>query len=495
MHHESQRKPIDLHQFCRRTNRREHLHQVAGGFASLAAAGLLGQAGMLPGVRAAEPEHAAGNPLSPIAPQIRGRAKSCIFLFMYGGPSHMDTFDYKPALYPLDGKTIPVKTFGRGGKRNEGRVVGPKWQFQRYGECGKQVSTLFPNVATCVDDIAFIHSMTADSPIHGSAMLMMNCGSIVSGKPSLGSWINYGLGSISENLPGYVVMLDQTGGPISGAKNWTSGYMPASYAGTVFRSNGTPILNLESAQKMPRAEQRRLLDELARANSTHLSDRVDNLDLRSRIASYELAYKMQMSAPEAVDVESEPEHVRRLYGLDESRTKDFATKCILARRLVERGVRFIQIYSGGNHNDNNWDAHGDLEKNHNYHAGNTDKPIAGLIKDLAQRGLLDDTLIIWGGEFGRQPTAEYAQGTGRDHNAYGFTMWMAGGGIRGGTSVGETDELGSRAIVDRFHVRNLHATVLDLMGLDPNSLSYFYGGLDQKLVGVEGAEPIHQIIA
>ncbi len=485
----------DARQFCGRTRRREFIRHIGGGFASLALTGMLSRDGFLSNAAHASEGDVLHNPLAPRAPHFPARAKSCIFLFMYGGPSHVDTFDYKPTMYPLDGKTVDVKTFGRGGKKNKGRVVGPKWQFSQYGQCGKWVSELFPNLATCVDDIAFIHSMTADSPIHGSAMLMMNCGSIISGKPSLGSWINYGLGSVNENLPGYVVMLDRTGGPISGAKNWTSGYMPASYQGTVFRSEGSPILDLKNFRGMSRGEQRRLLDELGRLNATHLSERADNSDLRARIASYELAYKMQSTAPEAVDVDSEPEYVKRLYGLDQDRTRDFATKCILARRLVERGVRFVQIYSGGNHNDNNWDAHGDLVKNHNYHAGNTDQPIAGLLKDLKQRGLLDETLIIWGGEFGRQPTAEYAKGTGRDHNSYGFTMWMAGGGVPGGISVGETDDLGSRAVKDRFHVKRLHATVLHHMGLDPNNLTYFYGGLDQRLVGVEGAEPIPQLMS
>jgi len=413
---------------------------------------------------------------------------------MYGGPSHMDTFDYKPELYPLDGKTIDVKTFGRGGHKNQGRVVGPKWGFKPYGQTGKMVSDLFPNVAQHVDDIAFIHSMTADSPIHGSAMLMMNSGQILSGRPSLGSWVNYGLGTVNQNLPGYVVMLDQSGGPISGAKNWTSGYMPASYQGTVFRPKGTPILDLKNAHNMDVQEQQVLLKHLDHFNRRHLSDRVDNSNLAARIASYELAYKMQSSAPEAVDVDHEPDYIKQMYGIDQNRTEDFGKKCLLARRLVERGVRFIQIYSGGAHNDQNWDAHGDLKKNHDFHAGNTDKPIAGLLKDLKQRGLLDETLIIWGGEFGRQPTAEYAEGTGRDHNAYGFTMWMAGGGVKGGVSVGQTDELGSQAVSDRFHVKHLHATVLSLMGLPPNDLTYFYAGLDQRLVGVEGAEPIHQIM-
>jgi len=243
------------------------------------------------------------------------------------------------------------------------------------------------------------------------------------------------------------------------------------------------------------SEQQVLLKHLDHFNRGHLADRLDNSNLAARIASYELAYKMQSSAPEAVDVDGEPDHIKQLYGIDQDRTEDFGKKCLLARRLVERGVRFIQIYSGGAHNDQNWDAHGDLKKNHDFHAGNTDKPIAGLLEDLKQRGLLDETLIIWGGEFGRQPTAEYAEGTGRDHNAYGFTMWMAGGGVKGGVSVGQTDELGSQAVTDRFHVKHLHATVLSLMGLDPNDLTYFYAGLDQRLVGVEGAAPIHQIMA
>jgi len=350
--------------FCGRT-RREFLNTAAGGFASVALTGLLSQDGFFANANAA----GYTNPLTPKNPKLPGKAKSVIFLFMYGGPSHMDTFDYKPHLYPLDGKTIEVKTFGRGGKKNEGRVVGPKWNFHQYGQCGKQISTLFPNVAECVDDIAFVHSMTADSPIHGSAMLMMNSGSLISGKPSLGSWVNYGLGSPNENLPGYVVMLDRKGGPISGAKNWTSGYMPASYAGTVFRSQGDPILNLKHVNGMSAPEQRTLLDCLNHMNQGHLKDRFDNTNLAARLSSYELAYKMQATAPEAIDIENEPTYTKDLYGLENDQTEDFGRKCLLARRLVERGVRFIQIYSGGAHNDANWDAHGDLEFNHNLHAG------------------------------------------------------------------------------------------------------------------------------
>ena len=479
-------------QFCGRT-RREFLWQTGGGFAGVALAGLLGddffarQAG-------AEPLGKFVNPLAPKQPHFNPKAKSVIFLFMYGGPSHVDTFDYKPKLYDLDGKTIEVKTFGRGGKKNTGRVVGPKWQFKPYGKCGKLVSDLFPHVGGCVDDLAFVHSMYAESPIHGSAMLMMNSGRIQSGHPCLGSWVNYGLGSVNEDLPGFVVMLDKTGGPISGSKNWSSGYMPASYQGTVIRADATPIHDLDLPPGMTRTAQRELLDRLREKNEEHLATRADNSELSARIASYELAFKMQQHAPEAVDFSKESEKTKELYGIDQPRTADFGRKCLLARRLVERGVRFIQVYSGGAHNDDNWDAHGDLEHNHNYHAGRTDKPIAGLINDLKQRGMLDETLIVWGGEFGRQPTAENASGTGRDHNAYGFTMWMAGGGIKGGVSVGTTDELGSAAVDDRYHVKHLHATVLNQLGFDPNTLSYFYNGLDQKLVGVEGADPIKQII-
>lgn len=480
--------------FCGRT-RREFMWQAGGGFAALPLLSMLSSDGFLANqVTAADGQSDWKNPLAPRQPHFTPKAKNVIFLFMYGGPSHMDTFDYKPKMYGMDGKTVEVKTFGRGGRKNGGRIVEPRWKFKQYGECGKWVSDLFPNVATCVDDIAFLHSMTADSPIHGSAMLMMNSGKVLSGSPALGSWVNYGLGTVNENLPGFVVMLDPTGGPISGAKNWSSGYMPASYQGVVMRSQGAPILDLQPREGTTRSTQRMLLNRLNARNRAHQIQRSDNSELEARIASYELAYKMQEHAPEAVDLTRETQETQKLYGLDEQRTTDFGRKCLLARRMVERGVRFIQIYSGGNHNDANWDAHGDLEKNHNYHAGNTDKPIAGLLKDLKRRNLLDETLVIWGGEFGRQPTAEYAKGTGRDHNSYGFTMWMAGGGIKGGVSVGTTDELGAQAVENPFHVKHLHATILNQLGLDPNQLSYFFGGLDQKLVGVEHVEPIREII-
>ena len=485
--------------FCGRT-RREFLWQAGAGFTGLGLTSLLERDGFFErravaagGVAPYEPTPYV-NPLAPKTPHFDAPAKAVIFLFMYGGPSHIDTFDYKPGMVGMDGKTVDVKTFGRGGHKAGGRIVEPRWKFKRYGECGKWVSDLMPHVGAHADDVAFLHSLQAESPIHGSAMLNMNSGRILSGAPALGSWVNYGLGSENENLPGFVVMLDPKGGPISGAKNWSSGFMPATYAGTVMRSQGSPILDLTPPDGMTRPVQRELLDALAGYNADHMASRADDSDLAARVASYELAFDMQRHAPEAVDVAGETAATQHLYGLDDPRTAEFGKQCLLARRLVERGVRFVQLYAGGAHNDANWDPHGDLEKNHNYHAGRTDKPIAALLADLKARGMLDSTLVVWGGEFGRQPTAEYAVGSGRDHNAYGFTMWLAGGGVKGGVSVGATDELGSVAVEEPMPVKRLHATILHQLGFDPNRLSYFYGGLDQKLVGVQEVEPIGQVI-
>ena len=480
--------------FCGRT-RRQFIWEVGAGFSGVALAGMLDNGFYANQAFAADGKTAFKNPLAPKAPHFPAKAKAVIFLYMYGGPSHIDTFDYKPTMYGRDNQTIEVKTFGRGGRRNVGRIVEPRWKFKQYGECGKWVSDLFPNVGKHVDDIAFVHSMTADSPIHGSAMLQMNSGKILSGSPCMGSWINYGLGTVNENLPGFVVMLDPRGGPISGPKNWSAGYMPATYQATVISATNNPILDLKRPESVAADSQRQMLDTLRQYNDEHEIPRGDNSNLKARIASYELAYKMQSSAPEATDLSKEPEHIQKMYGLDNPRSAAFGRQCLMARRLVERGVRFIQIYSGGNHNDANWDAHGDLFDNHTLHAGETDKPIAGLLEDLKQRGLLDSTLIVWGGEFGRQPVAEYERGTGRDHNAYGFTMWMAGGGVKGGISVGQTDELGSKAVENPYQVKHLHATMLNQLGFDPNRLSFFYGGLNQKLVGVEHTNTIKEVIA
>src|SRR4051812_10998485 len=478
--------------FCGRT-RREFLWETGCGFGAAALTSLLSADGFF--LKSAQAAAQFANPLAPKPPSLTAKAKSVIFLFMYGGPSHIDTFDYKPTMVGMDGKTVEVKTFGRGGHKSQGRIVEPRWKFHQRGECGKYVSDLFPHLSDCVDDIAFMHSMTAESPIHGSGLLMMNSGRLQSGSPALGSWVNYGLGSASDNLPGFVVMLSREGGPINGSKNWSSGFMPAGFAGTTFRAEGSPINDLSRPAGTTRPLERDVLDTLGRMNERHHAARPDQHELAARVAAYELAYKMQAHAPEAVDLSQETGATRKLYGLDRDQTRDFGTRCLLARRLVERGVRFVQVYSGGGHNDDNWDAHGDLVANHSKHATGTDQPIAALLKDLKQRGLLDETLVIWGGEFGRQPTAEYGVGTGRDHNSYGFTMWIAGGGIKGGVSVGATDEIGSAAVEKPFHVKRLHATVLNQMGLNPNRLSYFYRGLDQRLVGVEPVEPIAEILA
>ncbi len=476
---------------CGKT-RRELLWETGAGFTGLALTSLLSSDGFFE--EKAHADTVKANPLLPKPPMFPAKAKSVIFLFMYGGPSQLDTFDYKPHLVGRDGQTVTVRSFREGNKPRALKLMEPRWKFKPYGKCGKHVSDLFPNVGSCVDDIAFIHSCYSDAPVHGSAMIQMNTGKILSGSPSLGSWVTYGLGSENQDLPGFLVMMDTTGGPISGAKNWSSGYMPAAYQGTALRSQGDPILDLSRPEGMTSEVQRDVLDSLGRLNETHRQPRVDNSNLAARIASYELAYKMQSHAPEAVDISKEPEHIKALYGLDKEETRDFGYRCLLARRMVERGVRFIQLYGGGGNTNflNFWDAHGGIVANHNRNALRTDKPIAGLLKDLKQRGLLDSTLVVWGGEFGR---TSHGTGDGRDHNAYGFTTWMAGGGIKGGVSAGETDELGMEAAVDKYHVKHLHATILNQMGLDPNRLSYLYSGLNQKLVGVVPVEPIRSIIS
>lgn len=478
-------------EFCRKT-RRELLWETGAGFTGLALTGMLSADGFFS--EAAGASSISANPLAPRRPMAPGKARSVIFLFMYGGPSQLDTFDYKPNLVGRDGQTVTVRSFREGNQPKALKLMEPRWKFKPYGRCGKYVSDLFPNVAECVDDIAFIHSCYSDAPVHGSAMIQMNTGKILTGSPSLGSWVNYGLGSVNQNLPGYVVMMDTTGGPISGAKNWSSGYMPAAYQGTVLRAAGDPILDLQRPEGMTREMQRDMLDSIGHMNEQHRAVRADNSNLAARVASYELAFNMQSHAPEAVDISREPEYIKQMYGLDREETRDFGYRCLLARRLVEHGVRFTQLYAGGGNTNflHFWDAHGDIVNNHNRNARRTDKPIAGLLKDLKQRGLLESTLVVWGGEFGR---TSHGTGDGRDHNAYGYTMWMAGGGIKGGVSAGQTDELGMEAAVDRYHVKNIHATILNQLGIDPNRLSYFYNGLNQKLVGVVPVEPIQPIIA
>jgi len=475
-------------------NRRAFLRQFGLGMGGLSLSGIF--AG----------EQVFGAPASYVDPlaakpsHFPVKAKACIFLYMYGGPSQMDLFDYKPVLQKNDGKTVDMEIRRRDIRKST--LLGSKRAFKQHGQSGLWCSDALPNIARHMDKLAMIKSLYQDSFAHGSANLQMNCGRVLQGHPSLGSWIGYGLGARNPNLPGFVVMLDPRGGPIPGAANWTSGYMPAAYQGTVLRSIGNPILNLRpTANLTPRmqGEKIRLINEL---NSRHLQGRESYTELSARIASYDLAYQLQSTAPEALDLSTEDAATKAMYGLNDPRPEHklaippahFGRQCLIARRLVERGVRFVQLYSGGGHQQQNWDAHFGVEENLKIHGPEIDKPVAGLLADLERRGLLDETLIVWGGEFGRQPVSQGANG-GRDHNPKGFTCWLAGAGVKPGVSHGETDELGHEAAADRHHVRDLHATILQLLGLDHERHTYRYGGLDQKLTGVGGAEPIHDVMA
>jgi hypothetical protein len=427
----------------------------------------------------------SSSPLEPKPPHFAAKAKACIVLFMYGGVSQVDTFDPKPALARYHGQPIPTLDGDPLLKvRKPGKLLGSSRKFKRYGQSGIAVSDLFPRLAGCVDDLAVVRSMYADSFAHGSGLIQMNTGFLRQGYPSLGSWVTYGLGTVNQNLPGYVVLLDHRGGPISGPPNWGSGFMPATYQGTLFRTNGDPILNLRPPREISAAQQRNDLNLLSKFNRAHAAASPDNPELAARIASYELAFRMQATAPEAVDVSNEPAETRRLYGLDDPRTERFGRRCLLARRLVERGVRFVQVYSGGGHSEETWDAHGDVNKNHELHSGETDGPIAGLLTDLKRRGLLDETLVVWTGEFGRTPTGQ--NGKGRDHSPRGFTAWLAGGGVKGGQAYGETDEFGYAAAENKVHVHDLHATILHLLGFDHTHLTYFHSGRDMRLTDVHG---------
>lgn len=466
-------------------SRREFLLRSGGGFAGLALGALLSEDGFFAKARAGE---SAIDPLAPKPPHFAAKAKSVIFLFMYGGPSQVDLFDPKPELTKRSGKTIELEV--RKGSKSRVSLLGSPFRFRKQGRSGIEISELYPRLGECVDEMTIVRSMYADSFAHGSAMIQMNTGSLFQGKPCLGSWTNYGLGTANRDLPGFVVFLDPRGGPIGGAPNWSAGYMPATYQGTQFRTQGDPILNL-SPIDATREDRRAQLDLLARLNENHRRDRAHETELEARIASYELAYRMQASAPEAVDLSAETDETMKLYGLDEERSADFGRKCLMARRLVERGVRFVQIYSGGGHLDQNWDAHGDVKRNHTLHCGESDKPIAGLLADLKRRGLLEETLVVWTGEFGRMPSS---QGTGRDHNPKGFTAWLAGGGVKGGNVVGSTDEIGYAAAENPVHVHDLHATILHLLGLDHTLLTYLHGGREQRLTDVHG-RVVQEILA
>jgi hypothetical protein len=468
--------------FCGRT-RREFLWQTGGGFVGTALSYLLAQDGFFGGV--ARASETLSSPTAPRKPHFAARATSCICLFMYGGPSQVDLWDPKPELTKRNGQPIPnVENDPLLKVRKPGALLGSSRKFSPSGQSGIEVSDLFPNLAGCIDDMAIIRSTYADSFAHGSGLLQMNTGFLRQGYPSLGSWVTYGLGTVNQNLPAFVVMLDQRGGPITGPPNWSSGFMPAAYQGTQFRTSGDPILNLTPPRGSSVAQQSNELDLLNQLNRLHGAASPENSELTARIASYELAFRMQAHAPEAVDLAGESEATRREYGLDNPMTEKFGRRCLLARRLVERGVRFVQVYSGGGHNDENWDAHGDVNKNHELHCGETDRPIAALLRDLKARGLLDTTLVVWTGEFGRTPTGQ--NGKGRDHSPRGFSSWLAGGGVKGGQVIGRTDEFGYAAVENKVHVHDLHATILHLLGMDHTLLTYFHAGRNHRLTDVSG---------
>ena len=457
-------------------NRRQFLKTAGCGLGSLAFSSLLAQ---------------ETNPLAVKAPHFIPRAKRVIWLFMGGGPSQVDTWDYKPELTRRNGEKLEGydPTTGFFDKRVGGILASP-FEFARHGECGAWVSSLFPHLAKHVDKMAFIRSCYSESNNHAPAIFQLNSGIPRAGFPSMGSWITYGLGSPNADLPGFVVMTDpvRKRPPKGGNPAWSAGFLPGAHAGTAINPTGAPIDHLKPQVKHQRAQ----LDFLQRQNSRFQEQFALEEELAARIDSFELAYRMQTTAPEAMDVAKESEATRKLYGLDRPKTSAFGRQCLMGRRLLERGVRFVQIYSGGDTNPTSWDAHNKLVQNHTMFAGETDLPIAGLLEDLEKRGMLKDTLVIWGGEFGRTPVTEGKDG--RDHNPFAFTTWMAGGGIKGGTIYGETDEFGWKAVKDRVSPHDLHATILHLLGLDHERLTYRFNGRDFRLTDVYG-NILHEIIS
>jgi hypothetical protein len=463
--------------------RRDFLARAGAGFGLLALHDLLQRE-----ASAAEPADKA----SARCGHFPAKAKSVIWVFLDGGPSHIDLFDPKPDLTRLAGQPLP-SSFKRPvtamGRTAYTPLLASKRSFAQHGQSGTWVSDWLPEIAQCSDDIAVIRSCQADGLNHVGSICQMNTGSILGGRPCLGSWALYGLGSAGENLPGYVVLLDYPEDPPGGSRNWSTGFMPPTYQGTKFREGSEPVLYLRSPGSADTARQRSKLDFIQELNRRHRERRADDEDLDARIAAYELAYRMQSAAPEAVDLARETAETRRLYGLDERPTERFGRNCLLARRLVERGVRFVQLYSGSG---SKWDAHSDVEGNHGRYCRETDRPIAGLLKDLKRRGLLDSTLVLWGGEFGRTPMSE--SGNGRDHNPWGFTMWMAGGGIKGGVTFGSTDAIGLYAVEDRVHVHDIHATILHCLGLDHKRLTYLYNGRDERPT-INGGKVVRAVLA
>ncbi|HZS50138.1 MAG TPA: DUF1501 domain-containing protein [Bryobacterales bacterium] len=467
----------NLSHYRRASTRREFFARAGSGLAGIALAHMLHEDGLLAA------SASAVDPLAPKPPHHPPTAKSIIWLFMEGGPSHVDLFDPKPKLKELQGQPIPEsmrpKFTAMPGTSKNG-LMPSKRTFKQYGQSGIWVSDWYPNVAQHVDDMTVIRSCWTDGINHLGGVTEMNSGSILSGRPCLGAWVNYGLGSANRNLPSFVVMLDDRD-PIGGAKQWSAGFLPASYQGTQFRQGDTPLLHLKPPAGMTDSEQRNELALLKRLNEIWSEDKQEDSELDARIRSYELAYKMQSAAPEAVDLSKESEATKKLYGLDVEETRAFGTNCLLARRLVERGVRFVELYCGSG---SGWDAHENVETNHSKWCKASDKPIAGLLTDLKARGMLKDTLVVWGGEFGRTPFNE--KGLGRDHNPWGFTIWMAGGGVKGGQYIGSTDEIGMYATERRMHVNDIHATMLWALGLDHLRVTYMHNGRAERPTVVAG---------
>ncbi|HWB13692.1 MAG TPA: DUF1501 domain-containing protein [Pirellulales bacterium] len=467
---------------CCCLSRRGLLRSTALGFGHLALASLLAEQ--------TTADDRARNPLAPRSPHLRARARRVIFLFMKGGPSHVDTFDHKPLLDRDDGKPLPFDK-PRVQFAPTGNLMKSPWKFTRHGQSGIEVSELFPHVARHVDDICLIHSLHGTNAAHGGAVLKLHTGSDNFVRPSMGSWITYGLGSESADLPGFITICPTLAH--GGVNNWSSAFLPAAYQGTPLGNASTPVeqarVRYIENRHTPRDVQRTQLDALAEMNREHLASAGPNLALEGRINNFELAFRMQTAMPEIEAISNETDATRRLYGLDDPTTANFGRQCLLARRFAERGVRFVQV----THSDSKvqWDQHGDLREGHAKNALEVDRPIAGLLADLKARGLLDDTLVLWGGEFGRTPTVQGKDG--RDHNPEGFTMWLAGGGVRGGLRYGATDDYGFYAVENKVHIHDLHATLLYLLGLDHERLTYRYAGRDFRLTDVAG-RVVHEAI-
>ncbi len=455
------------------STRREFFSRASSGLGGIALAAML----------AGESSAESASPLAPRLTHFEPRAKRVIWLFMHGGPSHVDLFDPKPELTKLAGQPLP-ESFGEVMTRRKVAanplLPGIK-PFRPRGESGLEVSDFLPHIGECADELCVLRSCHGDSVNHPQAVYQVNTGSVLTGRPSVGSWVAYGLGTENQNLPAFVVLPDPGGGVKGGPPAWGSGYLPATFQGTTMRPGKSPILYLQPPAGITDERQRRLLSFVQRANERHLAERNFDNQLAARMNAYELAFRMQSEAPEVVDLRGESAATLKQYGIGETDTDDYGTRCLLARRMIERGVRFVQVYSG---DTGGWDAHTNVLDNHTTMCRKTDKPVAGLLRDLKQRGLLDDTLVIWGGEFGRMPMSE--QGKGRDHNPWGYTVWLAGAGVRGGMAYGATDAVGLRAAENKVHVHDLHATILHLLGFDHEQLTYFHNGRDERLTDVAG---------